>query len=147
VEGMAKTVTYDFKSFCHGKLVEKQEEKKNKLTLNINTVSKVTSVVLIGISVLNGDISTAFASSNSITAMVDPNFQDTLSKATKPIKDIIFGFAHEVYFVFMAWGALEALIGKPQQGFTRMKIATGAYILLFWVPWIVDQVNKVRPSF
>ena len=118
-----------------GEIVEKT--KRNVEWSKIITVVSVTGAgVMLGV---NADA--------ALAAGVNPaNFETTLAEATQPIKDIIFGFAHEIYFVFMAWGALEALIGKPQQGFTRMKIATASYVLLYWVPWIVETVNGVVPK-
>lgn len=155
---MAKTVALEWCAFMGGKVVEKgAAEKRAKIA---STALKVVAVAAVGVIaansiaalipaahaayVVHGATSAAVAvpaMAHVATAAAAPDF----SVATKPIKDIIFGAAHEIYFVFMAWGALEALIGKAQQGFTRMKVATGAYILLYWVPWIVDAVNKVRP--
>jgi hypothetical protein len=74
------------------------------------------------------------------------DFTSQLDKALAPIKRIIYGFAHEIYFVMMSWGGVEALIGRTQQGFQRMKGATAAYIVLFWVPWICRQVSAAVPG-
>lgn len=132
---MAKIKTLEWKPFFAGELIE-----KNKRSVDWSKIITVVSVSAAGVTLgLNADA--------ALAAGVNPaNFETTLAQATQPIKDIIFGFAHEIYFVFMAWGALEALIGKPQQGFTRMKIATAAYVLLYWVPWIVETVNGVVPK-
>jgi hypothetical protein len=132
---VAKIKTLEWKPFFVGEIVEKT--KRNVDWSKIITVVSVSAAgVMLGV---NADA--------ALAAGVNPaNFETTLAEATQPIKDIIFGFAHEIYFVFMAWGALEALIGKPQQGFTRMKIATASYVLLYWVPWIVQTVNGVVPK-
>jgi hypothetical protein len=137
---MTKTVTLDWKTFMNGSPAE-----VSKRRFNVHTALKIAGMVtVITVCISHG---TVFASPDSIVTMAgDPSFQAQLSEATKPIKDVIFGFANEIYFVFMAWGAIEALIGKPQQGFMRMKTSTAAYILLYWVPTIVSMVNKVRPA-
>jgi hypothetical protein len=138
-----KTVALEWGAFMSGKVVEKKHVVKRNF--NADTALKVAGVVTAAVMVVHG--APVFASPDAITTIAtDPSFQAQISAATKPIKDVIFGFAGEVYFVFMAWGALEALIGKPQQGFTRMKTATAAYILLYWIPTIVQMVNKVRPA-
>lgn len=149
VAEMAKTVVLEWGAFMGGKVVEKDlVEKRLKIA---NTALKVAAITAVGVVMINSvaallpAVHAAYAVHGvTVPAMAaaGPDF----SAATKPIKDIIFGAAHEIYFIFMSWGALEALIGKAQQGFTRMKVATGAYILLYWVPWIVDAVNKVRPA-
>jgi len=132
---VAKIKVLEWKPFFAGDIIE-----KNMRNIQLPKWLTIASVTGAGI-VLGIHADTALA------AGVNPaNFESTLSAATQPIKDIIFGFAHEIYFVFMAWGAIEALIGKPQQGFTRMKVATASYILLYWVPWIVETVNGVVPK-
>jgi|SRR5690625_323719 len=133
-----KTEVLDWRAFFDGEIVTKGDALPPKPT------GKKSAIALASAGVATA-LHSAKAPSEAITAM-SPSFEQSISAATKPIKDIIFGFAGEIYFVFMAWGALEALIGKPQQGFARMKVATGAYILLYWVPWIVKQVNLVRPG-
>lgn len=147
---MAKTQALEWKAFMQGDI-------RGKVATRVEATRTIapalaSAVITGGLFLLKA---TALAHAAPVVApvavaamaMAGPiDFASQLALATKPIKDVIFGFAHEIYFVFMAWGALEALIGKPQQGFSRMKISTGAYILLFWVPWIVDQVNKVRPA-
>lgn len=132
---MAKTKVIEWKPFFAGEVIDKSKRPVD--WSKFVTVATVTGAgIVLGI---NADM--------ALAAGVDTaNFETTLAEATKPIKDILFGFAHEIYFVFMAWGAIEALIGKPQQGFTRMKIATASYILLYWVPWIVEAVNGVVPK-
>ena len=134
-EDVAKIKTLEWKPFFDGNIVEKS--KRNNALPKWLTIASVTGAgIVLGIN-----------ANAALAAGVNPaNFESTLSAATQPIKDIIFGFAHEIYFVFMAWGAIEALIGKPQQGFTRMKVATASYILLYWVPWIVETVNGVVPK-
>jgi hypothetical protein len=154
VAEMTKTVALEWGAFMGGKVIEKgAAEKRAKVA---STALKVVAAAAVGVIAANSIVAlipaahaayvvhgaTSAAVAVPAIAAAAPDF----SAATKPIKDIIFGAAHEIYFVFMAWGALEALIGKAQQGFTRMKVATGAYILLYWVPWIVDAVNKVRPA-
>lgn len=136
---MAKVQTLDWGAFMCGEIKEKAP-----MLARMNKALMALGGTAFALSFVHG---IAFADpAAAVPAMgIDPSFQQAISTATKPIKDIIFGFAHEIYFVFMSWGAIEALIGKPQQGFSRMKISTGAYVLLFWVPWIVDQVNKARP--
>ncbi len=132
---MAKTKVIEWKPFFSGEIIEKSNR-----TFDWSKI--ITVVTVTGAGVVLG-LNTDFVMAAE-TATTD--FQTSLSQATQPIKDIITGFAHEIYFVFMSWGALEALIGKPQQGFTRMKIATASYILLYWVPWIVETVNGVVPK-
>lgn len=134
-EDVAKIKTLEWKPFFAGNIVEKNT--RNVALPKWLTIATVTGAgIVLGI---NADAALA-------AGVTSANFESTLSAATQPIKDIIFGFAHEIYFVFMAWGAIEALIGKPQQGFTRMKIATASYVLLYWVPWIVETVNGVVPK-
>jgi hypothetical protein len=133
-EIVEKIKVLEWKPFFVGEVVE-----KNKREIDWSKIIKLTSIT-------GATIALAINSDAALAAGVTPaNFESSLASATQPIKDIIFGFAHEIYFVFMAWGAIEALIGKPQQGFTRMKIATASYVLLYWVPWIVETVNGVVP--
>jgi hypothetical protein len=132
---VAKTKVIEWKAFFAGEVLEKTESKTNW-----SKYAKVAAVTTAGLVI-------GLSSDQVLAAGISTNeFQASLSEATQPIRDIITGFAHEIYFVFMSWGALEALIGKPQQGFTRMKIATAGYVLLYWVPWIVDAVNGVVPK-
>jgi hypothetical protein len=142
---MAKVQALKWNEFFAGSVVPKQEQnqhvKKALVLLSAGAALTVSGVLLAHGVHVSPDAITAFAHS----AASDPSFQAQLAQATKPIRDLINGFAHEIYFVFMSWGALEAMIGKPQQGFTRMKTATFAYVLLFWVPWIVDKVSLVGP--
>lgn len=138
---MAKTQVMEWKAFMAGNAVEKSSKSNRKF--NVDTALKIAGVATVALAVATHGMP-AFAN-EAVTAMA-PSFQHQLSAATAPIKDIIFGFAHEIYFVFMAWGAMEALIGKPQQGFMRMKTSTAAYVLLYWVPTIVNMVNGVLPA-
>jgi hypothetical protein len=138
-----KIEALEWNSFMSGKVKPKLEISTSKTLVKkvvmITTFIAVESILLHTIPVLAG-------SPNSIAAMATtPDFQMKLSQATAPIRSLINGFAHEIYGVFMAWGAIEVMIGKSQQGFTRIKVATLGYVLLFWVPWIVDTVNGVRP--
>lgn len=155
-----KTVALEWGAFMRGEVVEKRIKpeavvEKPNIIPALTSAALTTGILALKIAAAAHVVSAApvaipamaVASAAVSMATGTPDFSAQLSAATRPIKDIIFGFAGEIYFVFMAWGALEALIGKPAQGFSRMKIATGAYILLYWVPWIVDQVNKVRPGF
>ncbi len=154
-EKMAKTQALDWKAFMSGEIREKgaavpadpvKAEAPRAIAPALASAVLTGGLILLKTSALVHAAPVAAPVAVAAMAMAGPaDFATQLAAATKPVKDVIFGFAHEIYFVFMAWGALEALIGKPQQGFSRMKVSTGAYILLFWVPWIVDQVNKVRP--
>lgn len=149
---MAKTEMIGWNAFMKGEI----PEKKKTMTQQVVKTAAMTSVAIcithaipVALPFLAKSLMAApvvHHVSSTVPVIADPSFQAQLSAATKPIKDILYGFAHEIYFIFMSWGAIEALVGKPQQGFQRMKIATLAYILLFWVPWIVDQVNHVKPS-
>ena len=134
-EQMEKIKVLEWKPFFSGEVIE-----KNRTSVNWSKMAMVATITTAGLFIgLNAE--------QAMAAEIATNdFQTSLSQATQPIRDIITGFAHEIYFVFMSWGALEALIGKPQQGFTRMKIATASYVLLYWVPWIVTAVNKVVPQ-
>lgn len=130
----------------------KEQPKAKPVKQTVKKAVPVALAVIAGVTfALHGDFTAfaigqpeaveAFAQSASNTA----DFADQLRKATKPIRDIIFAFGHEIYFVMMAWGGIEALIGKTQQGFSRMKASTAAYVVLYWVPWIVETVNKAVP--
>jgi hypothetical protein len=140
---MAKTQALEWNSFMAGEIKPKfvsPDKKTIEKFMTIATIVVIESILIHTIPVLAG-------SGKSITAIaMAPDFQGQLANATAPIHKLINGFAHEIYGVFMAWGAIEAMIGKTQQGFTRMKVATLGYVLLFWVPWIVDTVNGVRPG-
>ncbi|GIP38617.1 hypothetical protein J31TS4_18970 [Paenibacillus sp. J31TS4] len=140
---MAKIQTLDWQAFMAGKVEVKKGTRPAAFNGKAVAAAGAATIALCISHVV------PVSAHEAITAMAavapDASFTEQLSVATKPIKDVLFGFAHEIYFFFMAWGALEALISKPQQGFTRMKVSTAAYILLYWVPWIVDQVNKVIP--
>lgn len=138
---MAKKIeALEWKAFMGG-TVKPKEESKAPVRLNSTAIA---AVVIAGITLAQ---SVGFAEPAAVPAMAasEVPFQQALSTATKPIKDLIYGAGHEIYGVFMAWGAIEVMIGKPAQGFTRMKTATLAYILLWWVPWIVNQADMVRP--
>lgn len=160
---MAKTEALEWNSFFKGEIKAKHNAKSGRtyllkaveigaiatvLGLTLAHTVPILATTLVGAKIT---VTSAVTSGNAVAVMAsvasDPTFQAQIANATKPIKDVIFGFANEIYFVFMAWGALEALIGKPQQGFSRMKTATGAYILLYWVPWIVKQVGRVAQPF
>lgn len=148
-EEMAKkTVALEWNEFFKGKVVEKEAYQTPKSSVAI----RAAAIAIVAIAISHQFVGAEPASTmttvpiEAVAVVANTTVGPDFSSATKPIKDIIFGAAHEIYFVFMAWGALEAMIGQAQSGFNRMKVATGAYILLFWVPWIVDQVNKVRPA-
>lgn len=136
---VAKTKAVEWKAFMQGKVVDKEPGKK------WGTATKIAAVVLVGITA--GDmIHPMLVGAEAVPVMAGPDFQGQLHSALKPIHDLIKGFAHEIYAVFMAWGAIECIIGKTQQGFTRMKTATLGYVLLYWVPTIIDLVNGARPE-
>jgi hypothetical protein len=145
---MAKT---EVVKWADGHMLFSNENVKQK-SINRKNIIPISFAVLAGVTfALHGDF-TAFASTppEAVAAFAQEgantaDFADQLRKATKPIRDVIFAFGHEIYFVMMAWGGIEALIGKTQQGFTRMKASTAAYVVLYWVPWIVETVNKAVP--
>jgi hypothetical protein len=139
---MAKVEALNWKSFMKGEIelkIPKPSMKPIEKYFMITTIIVVETIILNTVPVFAGSGKTV------ATLAMTPDFTAKLSAATAPIHSLIKGFAHEIYGVFMSWGAIEAMIGKPQQGFTRMKVATLGYVLLFWVPWIVDAVNGVRP--
>lgn len=148
---MAKVQALEWNAFFQGRVVAKQsqivvvtEDGKRPVGMPARIAGMaVVAITLVAATAIFPHIIHAAAPA-AVPAMAGGIAE--LSKAVAPIKELIFGFAHEIYFVMMAWGGLEALIGKPQQGFARMKTATLAYVILFWVPWIVGRVNGVVPT-
>lgn len=123
---------------------------KEQTPVDIKKVAKnclfVSATLLAGATfALHGDF-TAFASvPDAIPAMAQGgtgDFAAQLRIATKPIRDIITAFGHEIYGIFMLWAAIEMGIGKFQQGVSRMKSSTVAYIVLVWTPWIIETITK-----
>jgi hypothetical protein len=147
---MAKKIeALEWKSFMSGDVKTKfvviapQQPSGKKLIKKVVTMASIIAIE----SLIIHTIPVFAGNGTSVTTMVmTPDFQTKLTLATAPIRSLINGFAHEIYGVFMAWGAIEVMIGKSQQGFTRIKVATLGYVLLFWIPWIVDTVNGVRPT-
>jgi len=151
---MAKTQVVKWSDFFSREVSSPKEQ----TPIDVKKVAKkclpVAATVLAGLNfALHGDL-TAFASvptsinEDAIYAFANASnveFAEKLRIATKPIRDIIMSFGHEIYGVMMLWGGIEALIGKFQQGVQRMKASTIAYILLVWVPWIVDTVSATVP--
>ncbi|HYK57358.1 MAG TPA: hypothetical protein VEV15_12895 [Flavisolibacter sp.] len=148
---MAKTQVISWSEFYGKKEVEAPKVKDFKTTAK--KLVPVAVAVIAGVTfALHGDF-TALAApitpdgdAVAVMAQGGADFAGQLRKATKAIRDIIFAFGHEIYFVMMAWGGIEALIGKTQQGFGRMKASTAAYVVLYWVPWIVETVSKAVPQ-
>lgn len=140
-ENMARTQALDWGAWRAGQVKPKVEEEPLANLL-------ISGVLAFGLITFATHTVPAIAAAGSvIPAIAGPGgFEHSLSVAAQPIHAIIRGFAHEIYAIFMGWGAIEAMIGKPQQGFTRMKTATLGYVLLFWVPTIIDLVNKARPG-
>lgn len=137
---MAKAQALDWKAFMGGEIKPKVDSK------TLQKVMTVSLAVIAGATVLTYALP-AFAAGKALAVTVmAPSFEQSLSHAAAPIHGLIRGFAHEIYAIFMGWGAIEAMIGKPQQGFTRMKTATLGYVLLYWVPTIIELVNKARPG-
>lgn len=144
-ENMAKAQALEWGAWKNGEVKVKETITTERRKWISKQLKLVAAGALICIVLSNG--ATIFADPASVATIADGSFAADLHKASEPIKEIIFGFAHEIYFVMMAWGGLEALIGKPQQGFARMKSSTAAYVVLFWVPWIVKRVNDVVPGW
>jgi hypothetical protein len=151
---MVKTEVIPWSTWRSKEDLSKKEQTQAKVLKVAKKCIPVALTVIAGVTfALHGDF-TAFAASgvpdNAVASLAQvaapaADFGDQLRKATKPIRDIIFAFGHEIYFVMMAWGGIEALIGKTQQGFSRMKASTAAYVVLYWVPWIVETVNAAVP--
>lgn len=141
---MAKTEVISWDAWRKGDLNDDAPQFDYKKLLINAVVGGVTLTLALNFGVT--DV-LAFTGSEpeAITTMGSAGFGEQLRKATQPIRDIIFSFGHEIYFVMMAWGGIEALIGKTQQGFSRMKASTAAYVVLYWVPWIVQTVNSAVP--
>jgi hypothetical protein len=142
-----------------GYFKQKQEPVKITFTVkNQDTVRRIKKALYASAAVLAGvtfafHVDPALAASMDFTSAHDAvpvmaqqaanagDFAARLRTATEPIREIIKAFGHEIYAIMMLWGGVEALIGKFQQGIQRMKASTIAYILLVWVPWIVDIVT------
>lgn len=145
---MAKTQALEWGAFMRGEVLEKKVEKV-MAQLPVKAIAVGGALTIVSACFDGGSaMAAAFAplgggEVGKVMATVD--FADQLRKATQPIRDVIFAFGHEIYFVMMAWGGIEALIGKTQQGFSRMKASTAAYVILYWVPWIVGTVNQAVP--
>lgn len=139
---MAKTQVVEWKAFIQGEVKPKTPVKQKEFKFNWTLAA---AAVIVGMNIAHGIAVADPAAIPAMASAAGPTFQQALSAATKPIKDLIYGFGHEIYGIFMAWGAIEVMIGKASQGFNRMKTATLAYVLLWWVPWITNQVDIVRP--
>lgn len=144
---LAKTQAIEWGAFMRGEVLEKKVEKV-KAQLPVLVIAAGGALTIASACFDGGAAMAAFAPLGGgevvkVAAAID--FADQLRKATQPIRDVIFAFGHEIYFVMMAWGGIEALIGKTQQGFSRMKASTAAYVILYWVPWIVGTVNQAVP--
>lgn len=149
---MAKVQALEWKPFFQGELVMKgkpqlvivTEDGKHPKGMPLRIAGFVVVTLSVAVAVATFP-HLMHAAPAAVPTLAGTGIEE-LHKAVEPIKQLIFGFAHEIYFVMMAWGGLEALIGRFESGFRRMKTATLAYIILFWVPWIVRHVNGVVPT-
>lgn len=147
---MAKTKAVEWGPFHQGKVVDKEQPKKSI----IGTGTKIAAVAIVALALSQigvppllgyGAAKVGIAMVGEavpVMAAAAPNFTAGLHKALEPIRTLIMGFGHEIYGVFMIWGAIEVMIGKTQAGFNRMKLATLGYVLLVWAPKIVDWISS-----
>lgn len=142
---MAKAQALDWKAFMGGEVKPKHPKQEVEF---FGKDAMIGGILAAGTIMWFAHAAPALAMGHGVIAVsaMAPDFSSSLHQATAPIHDLIKGFAHEIYAIFMGWGAIEAMIGRPQQGFARMKTATLGYILLYWVPTIIDLVNKARPG-
>lgn len=136
---MAQTKAVRWNEFFDGQIIDKEPKK-------VGPGTKAAVAVIVGLTLAHAGFPMHHVGAEAIPAMAQADFGTNLHTALAPIHKLIKGFAHEIYAVFMAWGAIEVMIGKTQQGFSRMKTATLGYILLYWVPLIIDMVNSARPG-
>lgn len=117
---MVKTVTYDFRSFCRGELVEKRD-----------TLSKNDILFSSGTGIL-----VAYSQIYPQTIPVGGNIQ----QAFDPIIVILQNMAYPVAFICIAWACLEAMIGKPASAVSRAKWAIIGYLAMRYVPALLKSI-------
>ena len=152
---MAKTQVVAWADFYDKKPVEAVKVAEAQKPMDLKEMAKkwvpVAVAVIGGVTVaLHGDFTACASVPDAVPAMAQAggvsDFSAQLRIATKPIRDIITSFGHEIYGVMMLWGAIEMVIGKFPQGVARMKSSTVAYIVLVWTPWIIKTISSTASA-
>ncbi len=119
---MAKTVTYDFRAFMNGKLVEKTKEQ-----------SPVMFAVGLGASLTFGGFYPV-AAADMTTRIIG---------AFDPIISLVQGIAYPVTFLMISGGFLLIILGQRSKGLAMMKWAGVGYIGLQFAPAIMQILVDV----